>query len=331
MILVTGTTGLVGSHLVLRLIENGQQVRAIYQSKESQNKTKSLFDVYDKAFLFSKIEWVAANINDIDALENAFENITMVYHCAALISFDRKDENKMRKINIEGTANIVNFCLAYSVKKLCYVSSIAALGTPKEFEIEINESTDWNPEINHSDYAITKYGAELEVWRGQQEGLSIVIVNPGVVLGPGFWNQGSGVLFSKIKNGLSFYTEGTTGFVGVWDVVQLMETLMESKIEGERFILVSENKSYKSVINNIASQMSAKNPTIKIPFWLAMLLSWIDGLVAFLNLKKRTLTPDMVRSMFATTLISNEQIRTQFDFKFESIEDVIAKTITLNG
>ena len=331
MILVTGATGLVGSHLVLRLIENGQHVRAIYQSEQSIIKTKSLFELYDKAYLFSKIEWVVAEINDVNALEIAFQNVSMVYHCAALISFDRKDENKMRKINIEGTANIVNFCLSFSIKKLCYVSSIAALGTLKQFESEINEITDWNPEINHSDYAITKYGAELEVWRGQQEGLPIIIVNPGVILGPGFWNQGSGLLFNKTKKGLLFYSEGTTGFVGVWDVVQLMEMLMESDVVGERFVLVSENKRYKHVINSIASIMNTKQPFIKIPFWLAIFLSWIDGLLVFLNFKKPLLTPDMVRSMFATTSISNRKILQHFNFKFEFIEDVVAKTIKLNG
>ncbi len=172
MILVTGATGLLGSHLVLHLIENGAKVRAIYRSPDSLEKTKSLFKGYQKENLFDKIEWVEADITEIPALELAFKKIRQVYHCAALISFDPAEENQLRKINIEGTANIVNFSIAYQIEKLCYVSSIAALGDLKEFENTVTEDTEWNPEKHHSDYAISKFGAEMEIWRGQQEGIA---------------------------------------------------------------------------------------------------------------------------------------------------------------
>ena len=184
MVLITGATGLVGSHLALHLLENNERIRAIYRTKTSIEKTKSLFKLYGKESLFEQIEWIEADINDIPSLEIAFKGVEYVYHCAALISFDPKDEKKLRKINIEGTANIVNFCLAFNVKKLCHVSSIAALGDLMEHETLITEETIWNPEKHHSDYAISKYGAEMEIWRGLQEGLPVVIINPGVILGP---------------------------------------------------------------------------------------------------------------------------------------------------
>ena len=206
MILVTGGTGLVGAHLLLHLAENEVGIRSIYRNKKSIEKTKSLFNLYQKESLFAKIEWVEADIIDVPSLEIAFQNIAYVYHCAALISYDPNDEDQLRKTNIEGTANIVNFCLAYDIKKLCHVSSIAALGDLKPHETKVTEETEWNPEAPHSDYAISKYGAEMEIWRGQQEGLSVVIVNPGVILGSGFWGQGSGVFFSAVKKRISFFT-----------------------------------------------------------------------------------------------------------------------------
>src|SRR6476620_11680079 len=126
MVLITGATGLVGSHLALHLAENGESVRAIYRSLASLQKAKSLFALYRKESLFDKIEWVHADIIDIPSLYSAFENIEFVYHCAALVSFDPNDEKALRKTNIEGTANIVNFCLQFNVVKLCHVSSIAA-------------------------------------------------------------------------------------------------------------------------------------------------------------------------------------------------------------
>ncbi|MBP6424881.1 MAG: NAD-dependent epimerase/dehydratase family protein, partial [Flavobacterium sp.] len=203
MILVTGGTGLVGAHLLLHLVEQGENVRALCRTKSSIEKTKNLFFLYHKPHLFEKIEWIEADILDIPSLEIAFQNIEFVYHCAALISFDPKEEESIRKTNIEGTANIVNFCLAFGIKKMLFVSSIAALEDPNATETTISETTEWNPEKPHSDYAISKYGAEMEIWRGQQEGLNVIIVNPGVILGPGFPEQGSGALFSAVAKGLS--------------------------------------------------------------------------------------------------------------------------------
>ena len=179
MILVTGGTGLVGAHLLLHLLENGEEkIRAIYRKSKQIEKTKSLFELYKKSDLFSKIGWIQADILDVPSLENAFEEVDYVYHCAGLISFNPDDENQLRKVNIEGTANIVNFCIDKKVTKLCHVSSIAALGNLTQNQTIITEETEWNPEVLHSDYAISKYGAEMEVWRGQQEGLQVVIVNP---------------------------------------------------------------------------------------------------------------------------------------------------------
>ena len=244
MILVTGATGLVGSHLMLQLLQDNQPVSAIYRTNHSIQNTRSVFALYGHEALFDRIDWIEADITDIPALEFAFRNIDYVYHCAACISFDPADEELLRKTNIEGTANVVNFCLQYGIKKLCYVSSIAALGDLKEGEQTITEETEWNPEKSHSDYAISKYGAEMEIWRGQQEGLEVVIVNPGVILGPLFWESGSGEIFTRVANGLLFYTKGTTGFTTVEDVVTIMTKLMESDVHGERFIIISKNVSF---------------------------------------------------------------------------------------
>ncbi|MCO4822775.1 MAG: SDR family oxidoreductase, partial [Flavobacteriaceae bacterium] len=196
MILVTGGTGLVGSHLLYQLVKADQDIRAIYRSEDKLALVKKVFSYYteDFEFLFSKIEWLKGDLNNIPLLEDAFKDVGYVYHCAAFISFDPSDYRQLRKINIDGTANIVNLSIINQVKKLCYVSSIAAVGQTETNET-INENTEWNKENHHSVYAITKYGAEMEVWRGTQEGLDAVIGNPGIIIGPGFWRAGSGSLF----------------------------------------------------------------------------------------------------------------------------------------
>lgn len=329
MILVTGATGLLGSHLVLHLIENGATVRAIYRKTDSLEKTKSLFRLYRKEVLFDKIEWVEADITEIPALELAFKNIRQVYHCAALISFDPAEENQLRKINIEGTANIVNFSIAYQIEKLCYVSSIAALGDLKEFENTVTEDTEWNPEKYHSDYAISKFGAEMEIWRGQQEGLPVAVLNPGVILGPGFWSQGSGAIFSNVANGLAFYTKGTTGFVAVTDVVQLLVLLMNSEINGERYIAIAENNNFRDILNTIASHLKVKEPKYHASFLMTEIAWRIDWFLTPLLNRKRKFSKEMARAAHVNHFYSNEKVKATLQYNFKDIKEYIAEIIKL--
>jgi nucleoside-diphosphate-sugar epimerase len=323
MILVTGGTGLVGAHLLLHLIENGEKVRAIYRNTKSIEKTKNLFKLYKKADLFDTIEWIQADITDIPALEKAFEEIDYVYHCAALISFDPKDEDLVRKTNIEGTANIVNFCIANAIKKLCFVSSIAALGDLAPHEKVITEETEWNPEKPHSDYAISKYGAEMEIWRGQQEGLQVIIINPGVIIGPGFWEQGSGQLFMKVKKGLSFYTLGSSGFVAVTDVVRIATQLMESEIHNERYTLLAKNVIFRDILNSIADTLRVKRPTLHAKP-LFMEISWrIDWVLSNVFMKKRALTSATAKASYSKNEYSNEKITTALKTEFLDIHQYI--------
>ena len=314
MVLVTGGTGLVGAHLLLHLIENGENVRAIYRTQNNIQKTKSVFELYKKVDLFENIEWLEADILDVPSLETAFLGIDYVYHCAALISFDPKDEELLRKTNIEGTANMVNFSIAKDVKKFCFISSIAALGDLAAHETYITEETDWNPEKPHSDYAISKYGAEMEVWRGLQEGLDVIILNPGVILGPIPKNkthiQGSAELYAKVANGLSFYTLGSTGFVTITDVIKIADVLMKSDIKNERFTLIADNIVFKDILNTIADALKVKRPNIHAtPLFMNFL--WIaDGFFSTLFFQKRRLTKATAKASYSSNLYSNEKIKT---------------------
>lgn len=325
MILVTGATGLVGSHLLLQLLQSGEEVRALYKTQENIQKTKALFHWKNQSDLFEKINWIQGCITEIPTLEIAFENIDYVYHCAAYISFDPNDEEKLRKVNIEGTANIVNFCLAKDIKKLCYVSSIAALGDLQEHETIITEETDWNPEKPHSDYAISKFGAEMEVWRGQEEGLNTVIVNPGVILGPGFWQNGSSEIFRRIKKGLKFYTKGSSGFIGAEEVVKTMYFLMKSGIKKERFTLVEKNYSYQELSNKIADALQVKRPDTLIKSWMTNLAWRIDWIFSTLFFRERKLSRAMAKSMHTETLFDNSKIKKACNIEFTSLDEYIKK------
>jgi len=326
MILVTGGTGLVGSHLLFKLISNNENVRAIYRREKTLQRVKHVFSYFsdDAETLFDKIKWVEADINDIPKLQDAFKGITHVYHCAAFVSFEPDKYKTLRKVNIKGTANIVNLCISYRVKKLCYVSSIAAIGHHSDPEKFIDEQTAWNPEDDNSVYAITKYGAELEVWRGTQEGLDAIIVNPGIILGAGYWNGGSsGNLFKQIYKGMRYYVNGVTGYVDVWDVVNTMHQLIESDIKNEKFILISENLSFKAFQTKTAKALNVKPPMKEAKQWLLNIAWRLDWLQFKLFSKRRSLSKQNSKSALSVTKYNNSKLKNALDFEFKPIDEVI--------
>jgi dihydroflavonol-4-reductase len=325
MILVTGGTGLLGAHLLLKLCEGLTPVRAIYRDEKRIVATQRLFANYGNDTFFQKIEWVKADITDVPSLEDAFGGITHVYHCAALISYDPVDEKKLHKINIEGTANIVNCALAFGVEKFCHVSSIAALGDLKPGEIIITEDTEWNAEKHHSDYALTKHGAEMEVWRAREEGLPVVIVNPGLIFGYGFWDQGSSQIMQSVKKGQQFYTKGSYGIIAVEDVVEIMMQLMDGSFEGERYTLIAENIVCDELLNTIADGMNKKRPAIYATKTMTSFAWRADWLLSKLLLRKRKFSRDIARSSHNTETFNNSKITKAMDYNFIEMKPYLKK------
>lgn len=327
MILVTGGTGLVGSHLLYRLVTGGEQVRATYRKGSMPEKAERVFSFFteDSKAFFDKIEWVEADVTDIPQLEKAFKGVTSVYHSAALISFDASDRENMRKVNIEGTANVVNQCILNKVKKLCFVSSIASLGAPQK-NGAVTEESYWNPEADNNDYAISKYGAEMEVWRGTREGVPAVIVNPGVILGAGFPDQGSGKLFGMAKKGIRFYTEGQTGFVDVEDVATVMHKLMRSDITNDNFILIADNLPFKKVMTQICTAMHTKPPTRKAGKLVLGMLWRMALLYSKLTGKPPLITKASARAASEKSVYSNLKVKEALSFEFKPVEETI-KTV----
>ncbi|CAA0209668.1 NAD-dependent epimerase/dehydratase family protein [Tenacibaculum maritimum] len=324
MILVTGGTGLVGSHLLYYLTEANHRIRAIYRTEEKIEKVKKVFSFYTDDVLgrFNKIEWVRADITELPSLIPVFEEVIQVYHCAALVSFDPKDYRKMRQVNIEGTANVVNLCIDKGIQKICFVSSIAAVGDSIEGKL-ITEENEWIETGENHGYAITKYGAEMEVWRGSQEGVDVVIVNPGVILGSGFWEEGSGKLFAQVYNGLRFYTEGVTGFIGVQDVVKVMISLMKSSSKNERFILVSENKSFRNILFLMADFFQKKRAFIKVGKLVTSIVWRMDWLLTIITGKKPFLVKNTAKSSHNVSYYSSAKIKGRLDIEFTPIHKVV--------
>jgi len=327
MRLVTGATGLVGGHLLYRFRESATTTIALYRNKDHIEKTRFIFACYNPlhADLVDDFIWKPADILEVPTLDEVMPGVKEVYHCAA--SLKAPSFEQLKRVNIMGTENVVNVALAHGVKKFCHVSSIAALGDSVGNQ-PISEEDFFNLDANNTDYAISKYGAEMEAWRATQEGMDVVIVNPGVILGAGSWNNGSGQLFSKTDNGNKFYTSGASGFVDVRDVVEIMERLMESDIINERFIVIAENRSYKNILNCIAHEFGVKKPSLKIGSYalsILVVLSYIKSIFIQTSIFRSS----NVQTLVSKTRYSNKKIRDQLGYEFRDMTETISRVCDL--
>lgn len=313
MILVTGGTGFLGSTVIKRLVEKGNAVIAL--KRETSIIPESL-----KAS--SLIEWVDADITDYFALSDIFERVTQVYHCAAKISYQKDDAEHMLHVNVEGTRHIVNLSLEHGAR-LLHVSSIAALGSNK-LGRPVDEKDKWEYDIHMSNYSLSKYKSELEVWRGITEGLDAVIINPSVIMGASNTKSGSAVIFNLVHKGIKIYPPGSVGIVDVDDVAEIMLLLMDKKeITAERYVLNSENISNKQLLEQIASLLGKKAPTIAAkPFMLQ--IAWRAAkLIALVKGGRPALTEESARASAEKLMYSNDKIAKELNYSFKPLHKTL--------
>ena len=324
MIFVTGGTGLVGSHVLLRLSQDRKPFKALKRPSSSLSICEKLFLEYNQADLFRKINWVDGDINDISLLEIAIEGCDYVLHCSGLVSFHSSDIELLKKVNIEGTANLMNVALNSSVKKVGYISSIAALGRNSTEEI-VDEDCYFTPTKLDSNYALSKYYAEQEVWRASEEGLDVVIINPSVILGPGDWNKGSSQIFQRIHKGLRFYSTGSTGYVDVVDVANCLIDLVFSDIKNERFIINGANLKYRDMFDRIAENFGKPKATIKVTPLLKEIAWRLESIRSFISAKKPLITKETANSAMINRSYSTNKVIKQIGFVFTDIDTTIKR------
>jgi len=327
MILVTGGTGLVGAHLLLDLAREGHQIKALKRETAKLDYVKMVFDHYDDNAdeLFRKIDWIEGDIIDVCSLENAMQDVDYIYHSAAIVSFQKRDRQLIMKANVEGTANVVNAALNAGVKKLCYVSSIAALGRAENRGVT-DENTVWTSSKENSVYSISKYNGEKEVWRGIEEGLDAVIVNPSIVFGLASPLKGSTQIFSTVWNGLKFYSKGVNGFVDVKDVVRIMIRLLESDIKSQRFVVNADNVKYRDIFWQIADVYNKPRPNIQVNRLMGGIAWMLFKVISLFTGKPPLVTKETARSGQNEYYYSNEKVRKSLGYNFIDLKSTIEET-----
>jgi dihydroflavonol-4-reductase len=331
MIFVTGGTGLVGSHLLFELTSAGKKVKALKRQTSNLHQVLKTFSYYtsNPKELYNRIEWVDGDVLDYFSLEDIMQGVTEIYHCAAIVSFQSKERAKMISNNVEGTANLVNAAIENGVKKICHVSSIAALGR-LENEEPINEETNWVPSKKISGYSESKFFSEAEIWRGTEEGLEAIIVNPSIIFGPANWETGSAKMFKTIWDGMKFYTKGSTGFVDVKDVVHAMIQLMDEQnfetCKNQRFLLNSENRSYQDIFTQIAKELGKPKPSIFASDFLLSMVWRIATFASWMTGKPSMISRDSVANSNKTNNFDGTKITQTLSFNYLSISESIKKT-----
>ena len=324
MIFVTGGTGVLGSQLLFDLSMDDVQIRALYRSETKRKQLLHFFLHFDPKYgtkRYEKIEWVQGDLLDVVSLEEFMTGCDLVYHCAALVSFHKRSFGQLIKLNREGTANIVNVGLSVGIKKLCYVSSTAAMGNSAK--AVITEKTNWKNTPTTTGYSISKYSAEKEVWRGIEEGLNAVMVNPCVILGAGSWNDSSLTLLRTLEKGSKYYPPGKNATVDARDVSRIMIKLMRSEIKNERFLCIGSNQSFKELMDEVSKQLKVKSPQKLIKRWKVNLARRVLGFISFFTRKRPAITRETVNSLFSERTYSNEKVKSALNEEFYSLEEMV--------
>jgi nucleoside-diphosphate-sugar epimerase len=298
MVLVTGASGFLGQHLVRSLSAQGAQVRALYNNHAPTADLATL----------PGIQWMHCDLLDIYDVDEAMQGINDIYHCAAIVSFDPRKREEMLHANVESTANIVNQAILQDIRKLVHVSSVAALGRTGDGRKLINEEEERADSKYNSAYGISKYLAEMEVWRGMGEGLNAVIVNPGVILGPGDINNLSSGLMKIVYREFPFYSKGVTSWVDVADVVQAMTLLMASEIEAERFIVSAGNFGFLEIFTMMANAMGKKPPRWYAPPMLTRIVAAIIVLKSKIVGAPSLITTETANNAALVSLYDNSKL-----------------------
>ena len=327
MILITGATGNLGAHLAFHLLKKHDRIIAIKRKSSNLDTIKKIFSYYSDSSetILKKIDWFDADLSDIVSLNEAFENIDIVYHCAARISMNNKNYSKSYETNVKGTANIVNLSLQYKIKKLCHVSSIAAIGV--NTDKLTTEEDHLNPEETRSVYSLTKYYSEMEVWRGIEEGLNAVIVNPSVILAPYILNKTASFFLNYfLKRRIKYFTYGKKGYIDVNDLSKIMISLIESNISSERFLINAENLSFKQIIDYINSFNNKEETNKELSKFQ---LNLLRVLMSIFTLGRPPLTKQIIHYLLNDDIYSNEKLLNTIDFKFTPVKQTINNMLNI--
>lgn len=315
-ILVTGATGFIGSELVRQLLDKGEAVRIL-------RRRTAKMDLLGEAA--GRVEHAEGDVTDVFSVQEAMQGITHVYHTAGYIGFGGKREREqLYRVNVAGTANVVNVALEAGVQRLVHTSSMAAFGRPMQPTDVIDETSQWTPSRANSAYAQSKYEGELEVFRAIHEGLDAVIVNPALVFGVGRKSENTRQIAERIRDQrLPGIPTGGTNVVDVRDVAAGHIAAMERGRTGERYFLGAENLSYDTIIRMFANAFGVPPPKRVVRPRPALFLATLIEFASRLTGSHAVLTRETVRNASTFYRYDNRKAVQELGLQFRPFEETV--------
>lgn len=310
-ILITGGTGCIGSNLAARLVADGHCVRIFHRTSSSLRAIRGL-----------NVEHSTGDLLDPASILRAMQGCNTVYHAAALVTHAARRRQEVHEINVTGTRNVVEACLASGVRRLVHVSSVAAVGYPPDAELA-TEKTPFNWH-GRPGYKLSKHLSETEIAAGIEKGLDAVMVNPSVVVGERDIHFRGGQLLRDAKRGLLlFYIDGGMNIVYVGDVVNGMILAAAKGRKGERYILSGENLTHREIFTRTAGLVGGRAPIGRLP--LPVLRQSTRVIEAFCNLLgvDPWVTSDLVDNAGKFNWFSCEKAKRELSYTVTSFDETI--------
>lgn len=317
MILVTGATGHIGNVLVAGLNSIGIKPRVLVLPSETIEPIRGL-----------DVEIVSGDVLDNDSLEKAFENVSSVFHLAGLITIMPGKNETVRKVNVDGTRNIIDQCFKHSVKRLIYVSSIHALKRIAHGKT-MDESLPFDPNNPYGAYDRSKAEASLLVQEAIGKGLDAVIVCPTGVIGPYDYrvSEMGQLVVDCLKSSNQLYIDGAYDFVDVRDVAIGMISAWQKGRTGQTYILSGHKTSVIDFIQSVKHLSSRKIRFLRVPLYLAKFIAAMAPTYYKLTNTKPRFTPYSIEVLQSNCEISHQKASTELGYTTRPLEDTLNATI----
>lgn len=316
MILVTGAAGHIGNVLVRELISEGRQVRAFILPDED---TSSLYGL--------DIDFAEGNVLDPLSLDRAMEGVDIVYHLAGVISIMPGHNEWMRKVNVDGTKNVLQAAKKAGVTRLVYTSSIHALS--RNWKGKIDESVPFDPDNPVGGYDRTKAAASLAVLDAVKNGLDAVIVCPTGVIGPHDYrgSEMGDLLMDWLGRKLHFLVKGAYDFVDVRDVARGHILACDRGLKGELYILSGWQIKVLELKKLVQDVLGHRIVAVTVPFWMAKIGAKVMPLYYRLTKKTPKFTDYSLETLQSNSNVSCGKAKRELGYSPRDLATTIKDTV----